>query len=155
MIVATAAVAAGTFFQIGGHGNAAEFDGLADVLLDEVLERVHFLLGIEEAGGDGILEQGVAVFFKRGDFRRSQRLAAVLLFLKGLALVHEALIGAARGGVGQEGVNAPLDAAGFEVFEDGFAEFAGFGFNFGGHKNIFGRKINHNPPKKANLNRDG
>ena len=50
-----------------------------------MLEVVHFFLGVEETGGDGIAEQGVAVFFKRGYFGGVQGLAVVLFFLQGLA----------------------------------------------------------------------
>jgi hypothetical protein len=134
VIMAAAAVAAGTAGQVFRRRHAAEFNRLADVLLDEVLKLVHFLLRVEEARRDGILEQRVAVLLKRGDFRRLERLATMLFFLERLALVHQAFILAARGGVGEEGVNALLDAAGFDVFGDGFAKLARFGFNFVGHK---------------------
>jgi len=150
MFVAAAAVAAGTAFgQILRRRNAAQLNRLADLLLDEVLEIVHFLLRVEEAGGDGIFEQRVAVGLKRGDFRRFKRLAGVLFFLERLAFAHQAFILAARGGVGEEGVNAPLDAAGFEVFEDGFAEFARFGFKFGGHKICFWPRNKPHPAGKS------
>jgi hypothetical protein len=129
-VIVTAAAATAAAIQIFRRRDATEFDGLADVFLDEVLELVHFFLRVEEAAGDGIFEKRVAVFFKRGDFRRFQRLTTVLFFLKRLAFAHQAFVSAARRGVGQERIQALLDAAGLDVFDDSFAEFARFGFDF-------------------------
>ena len=137
VVAAAAAVAvAGTAAQIFRRGHAAKLDGFADVFLDKVLEFMHFLLRVEKSAGDGIFQQCVAFFFKRGDFRRFQGLTAMLFFLEHLAFAHQAFILAARGGVGEEGVNALLDAAGLDVIDDGFAKFARFGFNFDGHNNF-------------------
>jgi len=128
---AATAAAIGQFFR---RREAAEFDRLGDGLFDGALQFVHLFLRVEETAGDGILEERVAILFKRGDLRRFQRLAAVLFFLERLALAHQALVSAARGGVSEESINARLDATGLDVFDDDFAQFARFGFNFNGHK---------------------
>jgi hypothetical protein len=70
--------AAGEFIR---RRDAAEFDGFGHGLFHRALQFVHFFLRVEEAGGDGIFEECVAFTFKRGDFRRFQRLTAVLFFL--------------------------------------------------------------------------
>ena len=132
-VATAAAVAAATFGQFFRVGNAPQFDCFGDVLLDEVLEIVHFFLRVEVGDGDRVFKKGIAILFKSGDFRRFQRLAALLFFLKGLALGHQGFILAARASVSQKGVNPFADAAGFEVFSDDFAKLLGFLFNFGGH----------------------
>jgi hypothetical protein len=139
-VAAAAAVTVTGAFEVFRVGDAAQFDGLVDVLLDAVLKFVHFFLRVEEAGGDGIYQQRVAVGFKRGDFRRFQRLAAVLFFLERLALAHQRLVLAARRGVGLKSVNARADAAGLDLFEDGFAKLVRFRFNFCRHKFCGGNK---------------
>jgi hypothetical protein len=151
-MMAAAAVAAGAAVQVFRRGDATEFNRLVDVLLDEVLKLVHLLLRVEKAGGHGIFEQRVAFRFKAGDFRRFKRLAVVLFFLERLALAHQAFILAARAGVGEEGVNALLDAAGFNMRDDGFAQFAGLGFNLVGHNYFLRRAINHICRVNANAN---
>jgi hypothetical protein len=77
----------------------------------------------------------------------------VLFFLERLALVHEAFILAAHGGVGKESVNAFANAASLDVFNDGLAEFACFGFNFVGHK--YADRIKHSAGGKAIRNVPG
>ena len=134
VVTVTAAAATTAAVQIFRRRDAAEFNRLADVLLDEVLQFVHLFLRVEETAGDGILEQRVAVFFKRGDFRRFQRLTGVLFFLERLALAHQALVSAARRGVGQKSIEPLLDATGLDVIDDGFAKLARFGFNLVRHK---------------------
>src|ERR1017187_10156773 len=131
--VAAAAVAAGTFGQIFRDRDAAEFDGLGDDFLEGMLQVVHFLLRIEEAGRDGVFQQRVAVFFKRRDFRWVKLLAVVLFFLECLALAHQRFILATRRGIGEESINALADAAGLKLFEDGFAKLVRFRFNFCRH----------------------
>ena len=143
-----AAVTVTGAFEVFRAGDAAQFDGLVDVLLDAVLKFVHFFLRVEETGGDGIFQQRVPVGFKRGDFRRFQRLAAVLFFLERLALAHQRLVLAARRGVGLKSVNARADAAGLDLFEDGFAKLVRFRFNFCRHKFCGGNKPH--PAAKSN-----
>ena len=115
---------------------------LATRFLDGVLEFVHFLLRVEEAGGDGIFQQRVAVFLKGGDFRRFQRLAAVLFFLERLAFAHQGFILAARAVASARKVSMRWRMPpALELFQDGCAKLVRFRFNFGRHK-CFGR-INH------------
>lgn len=154
MAVAAAAMATGTFGQILRRRHTTEFNRLADVLLNQVLEFMHFLLRIEKTSRHRILEQRVAFHFKAGYFCWFQRLATVLFFLERLALVHQTFVLAARGGIGEEGVNAPLDPAGFEVFKDGFAEFSRFSFKFGGHK-IFWPENKPQPGEKSKRQSSG
>ena len=84
---------------------------LATVFLTECCSSCISSCASRKPEATGFFEQRVAVFFKRGDFRRLERLAAVLFFLERLAFAHQAFIRAARGGVGQKGVNALPDAA--------------------------------------------
>ena len=149
-VIVTAAAATTAAGQILRRRDAAQLDGLADLLLDEMLQLVHLFLRVEEAGGHRVFQERVTFRLEGGDFRRIQRLAAVLFFLERLPLAHQALVGAARGGVRQKSVQALLDAAGLDVFDDGFAQFARFGFNFVGYKLNNWPKINHNHHQKAN-----
>jgi hypothetical protein len=152
--VAAAAGAARTAaVQIFRRGDTAQFNRLANLFLNEVLKFVHLLLRVKKAGSNRVFQQRIAFLLEGGDFSRFQRLAAVLFFLERLALAHQAFIRAARAGVGEESVNAFLDAAGFNMLKDGFAQFAGFGFNLVGHKIIFLRRpINHIHQLNANVN---
>lgn len=144
-IAATATIAR----EFLGCGHATELDRHGHGFLDRSLQIVHLFLRVEEVRGDGVFQQRVTVGFKRGDFLGGERLAGVLLFLKRPALAHQAFMLPARGVVGQEGVRAPPDASGFAVFEKGFAEFARLGFNFGGHKILFGRALKPRTQGKA------
>jgi len=125
--IAAAATVAGEFRS---RGDAPELDRLGHGFFHGPLQIVHLFLRVEEVRGDGVFQQRVTVGFKRGDIRRVERFAGVLFFLKRPAFAHQAFMQLPRGGVGPEGVDAPADAAGFAVFEEGFAEFARFGFNF-------------------------
>lgn len=129
VIMAVAAATATAAVQIFRRRDATQFDGLANLLLDEVLQFVHFFLRIKEAAGHGILQQRITFLLKRGDLRRFQRLTAVLFFLERLTFAHQAFVSATRRGVRQKRVQARLDAAGLDVLDDGFAELARFGFN--------------------------
>ncbi len=62
--VAAAAVAAGALGQVISQGDATKFDRLGDGLLDRFFDLVHLFLGVQEAGGHGILQEGIAVAFK-------------------------------------------------------------------------------------------
>ena len=128
-VTVTTAAATAAAVQIFRRRNTTEFNGLADLLLDEVLKLVHFFLRIEKAAGNGIFQQRITVLFKRGDLRWLQRLTAVLFFLQRLTFAHQAFVSAARRGVGQKSVQTLLDAAGLDVLDDGFAKLARFGFN--------------------------
>jgi hypothetical protein len=134
LVMATATFAAGTFGQIISRRNASELDRFADHLFHHILDLVHFFLRVEKTGGNGIFQQGFPAGFERRDFRRVKRLAVMLFFLQGLAFAHQRLILAAGGGVGHESINALADAAGLELFQDGFAQFVRFGFDFCRHK---------------------
>ena len=70
MSVATAAVTAGTFGKVLCIWNPAKFNGFGDVFLNRMLQVMHFLLGVEEAGRNRVAQQCVTVFFKGRDFRR-------------------------------------------------------------------------------------
>jgi len=63
-VAAPAAVAAGAFFQIGGDRETAQFNRLGNMFLDGTLDRMQFLLRVEESARHGIAQQRLAVFFK-------------------------------------------------------------------------------------------
>jgi hypothetical protein len=159
--MAAAAAAAGAGFHVAFLGDAAEFKGLADILGDGFLHLLHFLLGIKEAAGDGIVEKGFAQLFKGGDFTLGERRAGVLLFMQHFALGHEGLVVAAGLVIGHENFNVLAQGTDVRLVEDGLAEFlrflddSGF-FNLGRHNvsmllaRVFwfcptGAIIHHNP----------
>ena len=117
------------FFEIGVRGHAAGLERLRNVFLDRMLDFVQFVLCFEEAAGDGVLKQRVALFFEIGDFLAVERLAAVLLFVERAAFGIDGVKLSARGVVGQEGVNPVADGHPLRLRDDGFAKFAGFIFN--------------------------
>jgi hypothetical protein len=128
---AAATVAAGKIFL---GRDPAQLDGLGDRLLDDVLQIVHFFLGIQEGDGDRVFEQVIPVLFKSGNFGAIQSLATMLLFLQFLAGVHDRFVLAARAGVGEESLDAFTDSRRLQLGENGFAEFFSLRFNLCGHK---------------------
>lgn len=128
--MAAAPAAAGTFGQIICAGNTPKLNGLGNPFLDATLQFVHFLLRVEETGSHRIFEQGFAVLLKCRDFCRLKGLSVVLLLLKRLALAHEGFILAASARVSQKGINPLADISGMNLFENGFAQFLRFYFNF-------------------------
>ena len=100
-MMATAAVTAGAFLQIGFGWNAAQFQRLGNEFLDAVLKLVKFLLRVQKTAGEGIFQQFVALFFKIGDFRGINRLPVVLFFVMRVAFAHHRFVLAARPGVGK------------------------------------------------------
>jgi hypothetical protein len=134
VIVAAATIAAGAAGKVFLRRDASELDSFRDGLLDDGLEVMHLFLGIQEADGDRVLEQIVAVLLKSADFGVIQSLATLLLFLQFLALVHDGFVLAARVIVGEESLDAFVDSRRLQLGEDGFAEFLGLRFNLCGHK---------------------
>jgi hypothetical protein len=120
LVMTPAAVAAGTLFQVGGDGQAAEFDRLGDSFLDGILHCMQFFLRVEEAGGHGIFQQRLAFGFKVGYLRRFERPALLLFFLQRLAFAHQRLILAARAVVGQKSVDALADGGHFRLGDSDF-----------------------------------
>lgn len=133
-MVAAAAFAARAAFKIRLAGDAPQLERFGNMLLDRMLNLMQLLLRVQKSPRNGIVQQGVAVFFKVGNFNAVERLRTGLFFLERLAFAHQRFILAARGGVGQKSVNALADATGLEVFQNGFAQFAGLVFNFVRHK---------------------
>ncbi len=125
-MMATAAVAARAGFEVAFLGHAPEFKGFAHVAGDGLLQFLHFLLGIEEAAGDGVVEEGFALGLKGGDLALAQLDARVLLFMKRLPLVHEGLVLTAGLVVGHEGFDVLAQGADTRLLQDDAAEFLGF-----------------------------
>ena len=133
MAIATA-LTARIAAQVVFRRDPAQFECFGDVLVNRVLDGMHFLLRVEKSARDGILQQGVAVLFKIRDFHAFQRLRLGLLFLKRLALAHHRFVLASGIGVGQKGVNAFADGNLFRLVNDDLTQFLGLFFNFCGHK---------------------
>ena len=102
MMMAAAAFPAGVVLQVGLGRNAAEFKSFVDELVDALLQFVHFLLGVDERLGDGVVKEGLAVGFEGGDFHGVELQALVLFFMEGPALFGQALVELAGAGVGHE-----------------------------------------------------
>jgi len=69
VIVSAATAVAATFtaeFLLGRE--SAQFEGFINVLVNRLLDLMKFLLGIEEIARNGILQQGIAMLLKIGDF---------------------------------------------------------------------------------------
>jgi hypothetical protein len=132
--VAAATVAARTFPQFIGQGDPAEFDGLGDGALDRLLDLMHFFLGVQKAGGHGILQKGIPLALKSGDFGSVQGLSMMLLLLEGLPFAHQRFVLAPRTVVSHKSIDALADTRGLHLFEDGLTQFIRLGFKFRRHK---------------------
>jgi hypothetical protein len=125
-MMAAAAVAARTFLQILLRGNAAQFDRLADELLNSLLQLVHLFLGVNEPFADWIVQESVPLRVERSDFAVIQGKALMLAFVERAALLAQALVLLLRGGVRHETFDAPADALELGLLNDAFAQFQGF-----------------------------
>src|SRR4051812_25575846 len=83
--------------------DAAQFERFGNKLADGFLNLVHLLLSVEEAARDGVVDQGLAIFFKLGDLVVGERHAGLLLLLEGLAFFYDKLVLLLGFFVGQEG----------------------------------------------------
>ena len=140
-VTATAAVAAAAFFALkirfGRH--TAEFEGLADELVDGLMDVVHFLLGFQESTRDRIAQQGFAFFFEGGNFLAGQLLGALLFLLQRLAFGHEPLVLGPGFFVGDKGLDSFAGGTHFGLVKDCLAQFPGLV----GNQGILSRLHNH------------
>lgn len=126
--------------EVFGRGQAAEFDGLADMAGDLGADPLHPLLGFHELAHGGVSQELVASAFEVGDFLLGEGQAHLLFLLQGLSFGQDAFVGRARGGITQEGVLLLLGGHHAGLVQDGLAEFAGLGehgvlFDLSQHKN--------------------
>ena len=104
---ATAAAAATATTTIGlgeivSGGDAAEFEGQADVFADLLLQAIELLLGIAEGLGNAVREQCLAGGFKVAHFGSPELDSGVLFLMQFLTAFVHALILEAGGIVIQE-----------------------------------------------------
>lgn len=123
---AMAAASAATGFHIGRGGDFAEFKGFADVLGDGLLDFLHFFLGIQKAAGDGILEEGFAMFLKIIYFGVVQSQTGVAFLVENVPFGNQRVILATSGVIREEGFNLAAKGLDFRLVKDGLAEFPGF-----------------------------
>ncbi len=126
MAAAAGVAAAFVLFQIFWVGHAAEFEGLADAIVNAGLDAVGELLGIKETPDNGFIEEGIALFFEGGDFMGGQAFPAHLATLKVLAFALNPGEFFLRGGAGEEGFQVGLEGAVIGIVEDGAAEVEKF-----------------------------
>ncbi len=121
--MAAAAFAAGTGFEVAFLGYAAEFEGLAHILADRFVDPLHFFLGIEEAAGDGVAEEGLAQFFEFSGLGLGDGCAGMLFFVEQFAAGHQGFVLGAGLVIGHEGLDVLAEGADFRLVENGLAEF--------------------------------
>ena len=107
-------------------GQATEFDGLGDVVLDGVAQAVQFFLRIKETFGDRVLEQRIAARFKISDLLAAQGERLMLLLVQRAPLVHDRLVLRTGILVAHEGVNPRTQREHGRLGEDGVAQVLGF-----------------------------
>ena len=117
LVVTVAAVAAG--IEVPCLRQATEFEGLVDVVGDGFLHPVHFLLGIEKAPGDRIIEKVLSISFELSDFLVGQLTAILLFVLEVFASLAEKLVLAAGLLIGHERFNSLADLLEFGLVQDG------------------------------------
>ncbi len=122
---ATASTAAGLGDVVCG-GDAAEFEGHADVFSDFLLEALQLLLGGEKFAGDVVFEESLAGGLELADFRGSEFHAGVLLVMQFLAALVDALILKPRGIIVEEALHTLLELQKRRVAGDLGAQFLGF-----------------------------
>jgi hypothetical protein len=120
---ATTTTAAATGFEVAGFGDAAELEGLTDILADGLLDFLHFVLGIEEAAGDGIFQEGFAEFFEVVDFAFFQFEAGMALLLEEVALGDEGVVLTADDVIGEESLDLSAQGLDFRLVQNGLAKF--------------------------------
>jgi hypothetical protein len=121
MAAATAATTAG--FQVAGFRDAAKLKTLADVLHDRLLDALHFILGIEEAAGDGVFQEGFAELFKFIDLAFFQLHAGLALLLEEITFGDQHIVLAPDGVIGEESIDLLAEGLDFRLLQDGLAKF--------------------------------
>ncbi len=125
-VSAAAAMAAGTGFQIGFRGQAPEFEGLGNVLINRFVDLMQFFLRVEKASGHGIFQQSVTVFFEGGNFFSGQRHGTLLFLLQSLALSHDAVVLRLRFFIGHKDFDALAGRAQIRLLQDCLAKLFRF-----------------------------
>jgi hypothetical protein len=121
MTAATAATTTG--FQVASFRNPAEFKTLADELHDGLLDALHFFLGVEEAAGDAVFQEGFAEFFKIFDLGFFQLQAGMALLLEEITFGDQHVVLAPDGVIGEESINFLAQGLNFRLIQDGLAKF--------------------------------
>jgi len=138
-MMAAATVAARTIVEIPFRRNPAQFERFGNGFLNEMLHLVQLFLRLEKSTSNGILHQGVAMFFEVGDFSAFERLRPRLFFLKRLTFAHHHFILAARCLIGLKSINLLAGGAQVRQINDGLAKLTGLlrdgiFFNLSRHK---------------------
>ncbi len=112
-----------------------------------MLHLMQFILRFQKTARHRVLQEGVAVFLKIGNFLAVQRLSGMLLFVQRLSLGIHQFVLPTRRGIGHESVNPAANRGHFRLGDNRCAKFLGLFFNLAGHKIFqtliqFRRKIN-------------
>jgi hypothetical protein len=122
----TAASAATGLGDVFSSGHMAEFEGHADVFADLFLQALEFLLGREEIASHLVFKQGLASRLELTDFGGTEFHACMLLVVKFLAALVDALILKPGGVVAQEAFDVLLELQKMRIAGDLGAQFPGF-----------------------------
>ena len=106
-------------------GAFAEFEGFVEEAADDFVELLEFLLGVEEALGDGVVHEFVAEDFKLGDFVHGQFDALALFHAEEVAEAVDLLVLEFQKFVTHEGVEFLFEGAKIVLLDDGLAEVEG------------------------------
>jgi len=126
MAAAAALVAAATVVglrEVLGFRHTAKLKGHADILADSLLDRLQFALGIKKVAGNLVFEKRITGGLELTDLRGTELDAGMLLVMKLLTSLVDALILKARGIVIEE----PLDLS-LELLETGLGHDLGAEF---------------------------
>ena len=122
----TAAAAAAGLGDVFGSWHMAEFKSHADVFADLLLQALKFLLGGKEVAGHLVFKKSLACGFELADFSSTEFHAGVLLVVKFLTALVDALVLKAGGIVAQKAFDALLQLEKMRVAGDLGAQFPGF-----------------------------
>lgn len=106
--------------------HSAKLESLRDVLGDRILHPMHILLGVQEAAGHRIAQEGFAFALKFGDLLVRKLAAGLLLVLEIFALFAERLVLAPNFFVAQKRIEPLADLLELRLFNNGSAEFPRF-----------------------------
>lgn len=125
-MMASAAGAAGTRIHFAFLRHAAQFERLAHVTGNRLLDFLHLFLRIQEIARNGIIDERFPKLLEGIHFAAVQRRSRLLLLLQHLALHHQRVVLAADLVIGHESLDLLAHRADIGLFQEGLAKLTGF-----------------------------
>src|ERR1051326_5065207 len=137
LMVAAAAVSAGTAVHLFIGGKATKFQSFGDIMLNGFLNLMQFFLCIEEVTSDRIVEKSRPMLFEIGNFFATQWSGELLFLLHCLTFGDEAIVKSASPFVCHECIDTPTDKYHIRFFQNRLAKLLCLAENCGPFKSCF------------------